>query len=124
MAAKFKFEDVRDYFKNIHREGQVITEELLSNELDKFNLKSEQLNQVREYLESLELSDEELDSIINWYNNQGPEELNEKDVEILDDEIGIDDSMGNVVFWVEDLLVHLKALKDPFEHGIVVACAW
>ena len=69
MAAKFKFEDVRDYFKNIHREGQVITEELLSNELDKFNLKSEQLNQVREYLESLELSDEELDSIINWYNN-------------------------------------------------------
>ena len=93
MAAKFKFEDVRDYFKNIHREGQVITEELLSNELDKFNLKSEQLNQVREYLESLELSDEELDSIINWYNNQGPEELNEKDVEILDDEIGIDDSM-------------------------------
>ncbi|MBQ1341808.1 MAG: hypothetical protein IIY33_04920 [Erysipelotrichaceae bacterium] len=94
MAAKYNFETVKELFKTMHREGQMIDEDTLSAELDKYNLNTNQINQVKEFLETLELTDEELDSIINWYSNQGPTELDEKEVPDLDDtDIDLDDSL-------------------------------
>ena len=94
MAAKYNFETVKELFKTMHREGQMIDEDTLSAELDKYNLNTNQINQVKEFLETLELTDEELDSIINWYSNQGPTELDEKEVPELDDtDIDLDDSL-------------------------------
>ena len=94
MAAKFNFENAKEFFKTARREGRVIDEEMLSDELDKYSLNSEQINQVKEFLETMELSDEELDSIISWYGNQGPTELDEKDVPLLEEEdIDIDDTV-------------------------------
>ena len=60
MAAKYNFEAIKEVFKNIHREGQLIDENVLSAELGKYSLNNEQNAQVREFLESLELTDEEL----------------------------------------------------------------
>ena len=94
MAAKYNFETVKELFKTMHREGQMIDEDTLSAELDKYGLNTNQINQVKEFLETLELTDEELDSIINWYSNQGPTELDEKEVPDLDDtDIDLDDSL-------------------------------
>ncbi len=94
MAAKYNFETVKELFKTMHREGQMIDEDKLSAELDKYNLNTSQINQVKEFLETLELTDEELDAIINWYSNQGPTELDEKEVPELDDsDIDLDDSL-------------------------------
>ncbi len=94
MAAKYNFETVKELFKTMHREGQMIDEDTLSAELDKYSLNTNQINQVKEFLETLELTDEELDSIINWYSNQGPTELDEKEVPELDDaDIDLDDSL-------------------------------
>ena len=94
MAAKYNFETVKEFFKTMHREGQMIDEDTLSAELDKYNLNSNQINQIKEFLESMELTDEELDSIINWYSNQGPTELDEKEVPDLDDtDIDLDDNI-------------------------------
>lgn len=94
MAAKYNFETVKELFKTMHREGQMIDEDTLSAELDKYSLNTNQINQVKEFLETLELTDEELDSIINWYSNQGPTELDEKEVPDLDDtDIDLDDSL-------------------------------
>ena len=94
MAAKYNFETVKEFFRTMHREGQMIDEDTLSAELDKYNLNSNQINQIKEFLESMELTDEELDSIINWYSNQGPTELDEKEVPDLDDtDIDLDDNI-------------------------------
>ncbi len=94
MAAKYNFEAIKEFFKNIHREGQLIDENVLSAELGKYSLNNEQNAQVREYLESLELSDEELDSIISWYENLGPTELDDKETELLDEEdIDLDENI-------------------------------
>ena len=94
MAAKYNFEAIKEVFKNIHREGQLIDENVLSAELGKYSLNNEQNAQVREFLESLELTDEELDSIISWYENLGPTELDDKDAELLEeDDIDIDENI-------------------------------
>ena len=53
MAAKFNFENAKEFFKTARREGRMIDEEMLSDELDKYSLNSEQINQVKEFLESM-----------------------------------------------------------------------
>ena len=94
MAAKYSFEVIKEYFKNLHREGQMIDENVLSAELGKYSMNDDQTKQVREFLESMELSDEELDSIISWYENLGPTDLDDKEVELLEEEdIDIDESI-------------------------------
>ena len=50
MAAKYNFEAIKEVFKNIHREGQLIDENVLSAELGKYSLNNEQNAQVREFL--------------------------------------------------------------------------
>lgn len=122
MAKKNELQALKDKLKGLHESEQLFTEAVLNSEIDSLNLSDEEITQVKEYLQSLELSDVELDTIINWYESKGPGldeedlvdndldddiDLSDEDEEMIDNETS--DSFDNIDESEEDFLNDLKA---------------
>ena len=113
---------LKNRLKEIHDQGISFTDEILAQEIDVHSPSDEQVRELRDYLESMELTDSELDTIIGWYDSHETEEIMEEDItaeELDDDDIDIvddaddeiieEDEYDNLNESEEDLLNDLKA---------------
>ena len=113
MADKETMQRIKNQFKEIHDSDGQITEEELTRVMDAANLNKDQIDEIRDFLESLELSDGELDSIISWYEMQNmnvPTSVADDDDLLEKDDIELDDTD-------EDLLDDTDAFLNGEEEG-------
>ncbi len=85
MATKNKVQEIKDYFKELNDNGEVITKEILVEKIDSQNFKNEDLVDLKDYIQNLSLTDDEIDTLINWDHSKALE--SEEDEELIDEEL-------------------------------------
>ncbi len=94
MSDKTVIEAVKDYFRHLHASDGLITEEELSTMLGTLNLNAQEADEIKDFLESLELSDGELDNIINWYEGR---EMTIDEDDLLDEDIDLGEGDDEII---------------------------
>ena len=118
--AKNDLKKVKEYFQNLHDLGNTITEDELINNINGSDFTDGQLDQIREFLESLPgVTDSEMETIFTWFESSSQEEEEEAESDSISDEIaaldedleeemddlsGIDENIDRVDDGEEDLL--------------------
>ena len=92
MADKKELQNIKDYFQQLIPANIIITETLLNKELGSKKLSEEELFEVREFLETLPLSDGEMETLINWFETKELE-TEVEDNELLEDDALLDDDL-------------------------------
>ncbi len=104
MAEKQELQKIKEYFTQFRETGEPITEDVINDQVSGLNLCNDDFKNLRKFLETLELTEGEMDSIMNWFDTLELEEetpeiavedvdtINEEDLNDLDvDEEDLDD---------------------------------
>ena len=90
MAEKQELQKIKEYFTQLRDSNEQITEDIINDQLNGLNLSNDDFKNLKKFFDSLELTDVEVDSIMNWFDTL---ELEEETPEMVDD---IDDDIDDI----------------------------
>ncbi len=90
MTDKNELQTLKEFFSQMVEEGEVITEELLNQKTENLT-DNKTAEELKKYLESLNISDVEMDNILNWYETRNMDFSSEAEL-IMDDDLDLDDA--------------------------------
>ena len=98
MAEKQELQKIKEYFIQLRDANEQITEDIINDQLNGVNLSNDDFKNIKKFLESLELTDSEVDSVMNWFDTLELEEETPEivedigdDLDDIDDDIDVDD---------------------------------
>ncbi len=87
MAEKQELQKIKEYFTQLRDSNEQITEDIINDQLNGLNLSNDDFKNLKKFFDSLELTDVEVDSIMNWFDTLELEEETPEMVEDIDDDI-------------------------------------
>ena len=94
MAEKQNLQKIKDYFAEYSKTGNPITEDVINEQVGGLSLSNEDYKNIKKFLQSLELTDAETDSVMNWYDTL---ELEEETPDIgVEEDVVLDDNLDDL----------------------------
>ena len=126
MAEKQNLQKIKDYFAEYSKTGNPITEDVINEQVGGLSLSNEDYKNIKKFLQSLELTDAETDSVMNWYDTLELEEetpdigVEEDVVAQHHDPVRADDILASNPWWATNSgfkIAFHNSLIEPYPIG-------
>ena len=92
MTEKNELQSLKEFFSQAVEEGETISEDLLTQKTESLTDKNA-IEELKKYLDTLNISDVEMDNVLNWYETKNMDFSSEAEIMLGDD---LDLSVGDV----------------------------
>ena len=101
MAEKNELQKIKDYFTEYSSTGNPITEDIINEQVGGVAFTNADYDNLKKFLQTLDLTDAETDSVMNWYDTL---ELEEESPDITaEDEVVLDEDLDDLDVDEDDL---------------------